>query len=172
MAALAAGRRVPILLACALAVLGLQGSAPAQGRRARDAPALMPFQGSLSEARALAADRNVPLLVVTIYEDEAWDPKDHHDQVDMRRAVLEDRALASVLERAVVTLACNAVHEIEEVEVGQGDARRTVRRCSSYRTDSCAVHQRLFGDVYAAWNEDGSTFGEAPVLLPTTRWTR
>jgi hypothetical protein len=161
-----AGRGSAILLAAAL--IGPIGATvgSAQSRRsARDAPPVVPFQGTLAEARSLASDRHVPLLVLVIYEDDAWDPKDHHDQVELIAAVQSDRDLAQPLERALVALACNRVHELETIEVGEGEARRTVKRCPSYHTDSCSVHQRLFEDAYVAWNTDGALVSPYVALL-------
>src|SRR5690349_16017282 len=91
------------LAACAVAASGI---APAQqkGKPERALAPPPPYQGSLAEARALAADRNVPLLVVAIFEDDAWDPKVQHDQVGLTRDLLEGRDLAEVLQRAVVLL--------------------------------------------------------------------
>lgn len=139
------------------------GRAPQRGEH--DAPPVAPFQGGLSEARALAADRNVPLLVVVVYEDEDWNYDEDHDQIDLVRAVLGDEALGKVLQRAVVALGCNRVHEMETVEVGEGEAKRTVKRCPAYHTDSCKVHQQLFADGYAAWNDDGALVSPHVVLL-------
>jgi hypothetical protein len=124
-----------------------------------------PFQGSLAEARALAADRNVPLLVVAIFEDDAWDPKVQHDQVGLIKDLLESRDLAGVLQRSIVLLGCNRPHELETVEVVSGETRTSVRRCPSYHTDSCTVHQHVFEAAYAAWNKDGELTSPHVVLI-------
>ena len=146
-----------------IAILLSGASLATQGKR--ELAPTTPFQGTLAEARSLAADRNVPLLCAVIYEDDAWDPQAHHDQVELREALLEDRELAAVLERAIVALGCNRIHPLETVEVGQGDQKRTVRRCPSFHTDSCSAHQRLFEDAYAAWNTDGALVSPHVVLL-------
>jgi hypothetical protein len=159
------GLAIACLAACALA--GGEAARAAQGRKPERALVPPPpFQGSLAEARALAADRNVPLLVVAVFEDDGWDPKDHHDQAGLRRDLLAGRELAEVLQRAVVALGCNRPHELETVEVVSGEERSTVRRCPSHYTDSCTVHQRLFEEAYAAWNKDGTLVSPYVVLIP------
>jgi hypothetical protein len=152
------------LAACALAAAEPAAGQARKPERALAPPA--PFQGALAEARALAAERNVPLVIAAIYEDDGWDPKDHHDQVGLRRDLLQGRELAEVLQRAVVALGCNRPHELETVQVGSGDAKTEVRRCPSYLTDSCSVHQRLFEDAYGAWNKDGELTSPYVVLIP------
>jgi hypothetical protein len=153
----ASRRRLGILCLAAFVVAASEPT-PAQqkGKPERALVPPPPFQGSLAQARALATDRNVPLLVVAIFEDEAWDPKVHHDQAGLTRELLAGRDLAEVLQRAIVVLGCNRPHELETIEVVSGETRSTVRRCPAYHTDSCTVHQHLFEDVYAAWNKDGS----------------
>src|SRR5262245_20555272 len=148
-------RRGRVVGASCLATCVLAVGSPALAQARKPERALTPpppFQGSLAEARALAADRNVPLLVVAVFEDEAWDPKVQHDQVDLIHDLLEGRELADVLQRAVVVLGCNRPHELETIEVVSGETRTKVRRCPTYHTDSCTVHQHLFEAVYAAWN--------------------
>jgi hypothetical protein len=128
--------------------LGLQGK--------EAAPAVAPFQGRLAEATALAKERNVPLLTVAFFEDEAWTAKDHHDEDGLRRALLEEREWAQALERGLLVLASNRVHELETVVTEEQGQRLETKRCRFYRTPSCSVHQLLFEDVYSAYNEDGA----------------
>jgi hypothetical protein len=159
-------RRLGVLCLAACAVAASE-PAPAQ-QQPKPERALVPpppYQGSLAEARALAADRNVPLLVVAIFEDDAWDPKVQHDQVGLTRDLLEGRDLAEVLQRALVVLGCNRPHELETIEVVSGETRTTVRRCPTYHTDSCTVHQHVFEAAYAAWNKDGALVSPHVVLI-------
>lgn len=153
--------------ACALAE-----PAESARRQARKAERVLappaPYQGSLADARALAKERNVPLVVAAVFEDDGWDPKDHHDQVGLRRDLLQGRVLAEVLQRAVVAVGCNRPHELETIEVASGGAKTQIRRCPSYLTDSCSVHQRLFEDAYATWNQDGELKSPYVVLIAPT----
>src|SRR5688572_19563374 len=158
-------RALGVSLLCALAVVEPAAGALQTRRPQRATAPPPPFQGTLAEARALAADRHVPLLFAAIFEDEGWDPKDHHDQVGLRRDVLAGSELAEVLQRSVVALGCNRPHQLEEVEVASGETKITVRRCPSYYTDSCTVHQRLFEDSYGAWNKDGELVSPYVVLI-------
>lgn len=120
-----------------------------------DPPPVSPFDGRLGQARELSQERNVPLLVAAYYEDESWTAEGHHDEVGMRRELFERREWAQALERGVLVLACNRVHELETVRVERGDETLEVQRCKAYRTPDCATHQRLFEDVFAAWHDDG-----------------
>lgn len=125
----------------------------AQGRAKPPAPA--PFEGRLAQARELALERNVPILIATFYEGEDWSPKEHHDEVGLRRELFEDKEWAAQLERAILLLACNRVHERERVVVERDGQTVEVERCASMRSGDCASHQRLFEDVFGTWQDNG-----------------
>jgi hypothetical protein len=124
-----------------------------QGRAKPPAPA--PFEGRLAQARELALERNVPTLIATFFEGEDWSPQEHHDEVGLRRELFEEREWAANLERAILLLACNRVHARERVVVERDGKSLEVERCATFRSGDCASHQRLFEDVFGAWQDNG-----------------
>ncbi len=154
-----------LLLSGSLALGSSSSAGPAQAARPRPRE-LESFEGSLCEARALARDRNVPLVVVWVFESEPWDPKDHHDIDGLRRALFSEEAFTQSLERAVVLLACNRLHSVEEIEIVVGQGKEQRKRCSSYRTTSCNAHQRAFDELYSSFNADGAL--RSPFVLVET----
>lgn len=147
-------RALSVWIAPALLVL-------VQGRAKPPAPT--PFEGRLAQARDLAVERNVPLLVAAFHEGDDWTAQEHHDEVGLRRELFEGSEWAAALERGILLLACNRVHERERAVVERDGKKIEVERCAAFRTGDCATHQRLFEDVFNTWQEDGEM--RTPFLL-------
>jgi hypothetical protein len=111
---------------------------------------LIPFLGSLSEARKASAEQNVPLLIHLILEGE-----EHNDQY--RDQLLTHKEVVALSQHAVVIIANNGEHEPKTVkEELEG---RVVERqvCSSYPWFSrCADHRASWDPLYGELaDEDG-----------------
>lgn len=123
------------------------------GKKKRAAKAfvdLEPFVGDLAAARALARERNAPLLLHVVLEGEPQNDE-YRDQL------LPDRDLIAVSHGAVVVITNNGDHGRARVkEEVEGE---TVRRevCAKYRWfSSCADHRAAWDSAYNELaNEEG-----------------
>jgi hypothetical protein len=124
------------------------GGALQRGSKAPKAR-LQTYPGTLEEAQVSAYDRNVPLVVIAILEDEA------DDVIAFREEVLSNRDLATASQLAVLLLTNNGLHPTTTIreEVDGTTVEREV--CSIYRTGSCGAHQKVFDQVYNAFHVDG-----------------
>ena len=112
------------------------------------APRLTPFAGTLAEAKAHARERNAPLFVHIVLDEES-------DNENFRTKVLPDPDLVAASERAVVIVANNGTHakkSIDEVQPGGTTVKRDV--CSAFGTPTCGVHQKCWDDLYRDFHDD------------------
>lgn len=141
---------------CALLALTTLAAAwPPQAKRAgaRPAAVLKPFEGAYEEALTRSIDRNVPLIVVAIAEENGKELDS--DIREFRDALCTTPTIAAACELAVVILASNGVHPPKPFEVDEGGTKTTRQLCSVYRTTTCQVHQKQFDRVYAEHNVEG-----------------
>jgi hypothetical protein len=144
-----------------------QGGSRAAAKPKSAAVRLIPFEGSLEAARAEARERAAPILALAFYEGQDWNPKDHWDIEGLRDEVLGSKELAELAPRAVVVLANDQPHELVDrpaPEAADPSAAKQ-RECPRYRTSNCAQHQRLFDELYRAYNEDGAFANPTIVVL-------
>ena len=155
-------RTAQVLRVASLLVLALHSSASAAQRPPKDkkdppkkeAPKpveLRPFLGTWNEAKALAKERNVPLIAHVVLEGEQAND-------DYRNKLLPDKELIAVSANAVVVIANNGTHAKKAIEETQPDGSKTRKEvCSLYGTPSCGAHQRYWDDLYRELHEeDGS----------------
>lgn len=138
---------VPALLA-ALALPALQ-KPPKPGPKPKTPPPAAPaapparlesFPGTLAAAKALALERNVPLLAHIVIDGE--DANDRY-----RQTILPDAELIAASSRLVVVVANDKDHPPQAVEERAPDGTtRRVELCSAYGTRGCGAHK-------AAWTE-------------------
>jgi hypothetical protein len=132
-----------------LAVACLVIAAPSGRAQAKKPPPKAGFQafnGTLDDAFAHAAERNVPLVLVAIVENEQGQLDS--DVSKFRTAVFDDPKLVDVLQYAQPIVACNQVHTTTEVEIDDGGHKTKKQICPSYRTEGCAWHQKQFDAIY------------------------
>lgn len=150
---------VPALF-LALAVLPLQkpnkpgpkSKEPARKELVKAVPRLAPFSGNLAAAKALALERNVPIVAHMILENEQANDS-------YRATILPDAELIAASVRVIVIVAADGEHASQTIEEPQPDGttkRRTL--CSIFGTPDCAGHR-------AAWNDLAKQFVEADGLL-------
>lgn len=123
-------------------------------------PALAPFLGRLEEAKALAKERNVPLLIHIVLEDEPSND-------EYRNKVLPDKELIAASASAVVIVANNGTHakkQIDEVQPDGSHARKEV--CSIYGTPGCNAHQKCWAQLFREYSEEAG--GERKMNCPQT----
>lgn len=138
------------------ALLALACAAPgvaAQTKKNPSAPAFQAFNGTLDEAFARAAERNVPVVLVAIVENEGG--KADEDITKFRNQVTTDAKLAEAFLLALPIVACNQSHALAEIEVEEGGRKLKRQVCSIYRTESCAWHQKQFDAMYREYNVEG-----------------
>lgn len=123
-------------------------------------PTLAPFLGRLEEAKTLAKERNVPLLVHIVLEGEQAND-------EYRDKVLPAKDLVAASAGAVVIVANNGTHSKKVVDEPQPDGT-VVRKelCSVYGTPGCNAHQRCWGDLFRDYSEE--TGGERTMNCPQT----
>ncbi|MBK7876529.1 MAG: hypothetical protein IPJ77_12400 [Planctomycetes bacterium] len=146
-----------LLCLCAAPALALQK--PPKDKDKKDPPKkeaaapvrLEPFLGTYSDAKALAKERNVPLIVHIVLEGEQA-----NDQY--REKVLPNKELVAASANAVVIVANNGTHPKKSVEEPQPDGTKVRKElCSLYSTPNCGAHQRCWDDLYRELHEaDGS----------------
>jgi hypothetical protein len=136
-----------LTLPSAFSVAGL----PLGVQRGSKAPKdrLETYAGSLTDAQTSAFDRNVPLIVIAILEDEA------DDVTAFRENVLSDKTLAKSSKLAVVLLTNNGLHPTTTIRETVDGAEVEREVCAVYKTGSCSAHQKVFDEVYNAFHVDG-----------------
>lgn len=103
-------------------------------------PRLESFPGALAAAKALALERNVPLLAHIIIDGE--DANDRY-----RQSILPNAELIAASPRLVVVVANDKDHPQQAIDERAPDGTpRRVELCSAYGTRGCGAHQ-------AAWRE-------------------
>lgn len=120
-------------------------------KEAVKAPESKPFLGTYEQAKTLAKERNVPLLVHIVLEGEQAND-------DYRNKVLPDKELLAASANAVVVVANNGTHAKKAVEETEADGTKTRKEvCALYGTPTCGAHQRCWDDLYRELHEaDGS----------------
>ncbi|MBL8859294.1 MAG: hypothetical protein JNL28_12360 [Planctomycetes bacterium] len=123
--------------------VGIAVSLAAQKPPPKPVPKLKPFIGKLADARALAKDRNVPVLAHILLDAE--EASDRY-----RTDVLTNVALIEKSAECIVIIANNGVHpkkKIEEIVDGEKKQREV---CSVFEMySSCGEHQATWNDLYA-----------------------
>jgi hypothetical protein len=121
---------------------------PPAPRRTVETPKLSPFVGKYEDARKLALERNVPILIHLMLEGE--------EASDRQRKLLTDVELTRKSAECVVIIANNGTHPKTTVEatVDGQKVRREV--CSVYPMfESCSGHQLAFNDMHREFQEEG-----------------
>ncbi|MFO1010268.1 MAG: hypothetical protein U1F29_09435 [Planctomycetota bacterium] len=120
-------------------------------KEAVQATRLEPFLGTYDQAKALAKERNVPLLVHVVLEGEQA-----NDQY--RDKLLPNKELVAASANAVVVVANNGTHPKKAIEETEPDGTKVRKEvCSLYGTPNCGAHQRCWDDLYRELHEpDGS----------------
>lgn len=151
-------RRALRLVLVALAAIPTFQAAEAQsgGKRKNDktpppaaapAPKVTAFAGKLEAARALAKERNVPVLIHVLLEAE--DSSDRY-----RDEVLPEKELIAASQKALVIYSNNGSHEKKTIEVVEAGEKRRKEVCSKYEVDSCAHHQVTWDEIWGEFKEE------------------
>lgn len=159
-----AARLAPPVVAALLLAASVPPTAPPAGaQRGGERVELEPFLGDVDAAKAEARERNVPLMVHMVLEDEPANDA-------YRDAVLTDAELARASQLAVVLVANNGVHDTKQVvETDEDGEQRTREVCSAYPWYArCEDHQRNWDPLYFEFHdEDGALrCPQAVILLP------
>ncbi len=139
---------------CALAVFPLNTEhaiAAQAGQRPQDkagALTLQLFAGNLKDARARAAERNVPIVAIALLEDEA-------DNVSARDELLASEELAALSVQCVLFFSNNGQHKPREIVEVVEQKKRTRSVCSAFGTANCREHQQHWDEIYNKFNQDG-----------------
>jgi hypothetical protein len=143
------GRFVPLAGLGLLLVAGGTGI-PASAQRGKGTPAeLEPFLGGLTEARAAASERNVPLVVFVIQEGEEANDRFY-------ASIWSNPKLPAAVQRAVVLLSNDGTHETVKVVEVQEDGTELEREiCARFRTPTCEAHRRNWDPVFQSFHKDG-----------------
>ena len=112
------------------------------------AVALQLFAGSLKDARARAAERNVPIVAIALLEDEA-------DNVASRDELLASLELAALSLHCVLFFSNNGQHKQREIVEVVEEKKRTRSVCSAFGTATCREHQQHWDEIYNKFNQDG-----------------
>ncbi len=116
-------------------------------------PVLDPWRGKFDEAKASAKERNVPILVHVILEDE-----ETSDQY--RDTILKDADLVKRSASALVIIANNGKHERKQIEVVVDGALTKRDVCSAYpMLGKCEEHNATWDDIYAAFRDEAGDLG-------------
>lgn len=146
-------------LALGAALAALAPLAPAQ-RGAKKKPVLVPFVGTLEEAKRSALERNVPLLLHVILEGEPQNDE-YRDQI------LPHAPLLELCERAVVVVANNGEHARRKLreEVEGVPVEREV--CAVYPMfERCEQHRAGWDPIYFEFHDpDGEMRCPQTILL-------
>ncbi len=116
-------------------------------RRSKDA-VLTPFLGDLSAAKKSSLERNVPLVVHMILENEP-------ENDSYRDSALNDSKLTAASERAVVIIANNGEHELKTIKETIEGRQVESLVCSSYPWfTNCEQHRAPWDDLYIAFHDE------------------
>lgn len=150
------------------AVLFVVGSAAlglplqAQKKPPAETPQLAPHLGDLDSAKALAKERNVPVLIHMILDGEA-------DNDSYRTKLLQDAELTRACAGAVVVVANNGTHGKKEIESKTATGVEKKKVCEAYPMfDSCGKHQQNWDALYGLYKEESGDLRcpQAILLLP------
>lgn len=112
---------------------------------------LVPHVGDLESARALAKERNAPLLIHMVLDGES-------DNDAYRDKLLSDPELVKLSLQAVVVVSNNGTHKKKTIELKseEKDGKPTKKEvCEAYPMyDSCAKHQKNWNELYGLYKED------------------
>ncbi len=127
-----------------------KGDPKAKGPSSAVVPPLSPWLGKLEEARAIAKERNVPILVHVVLEGE-----EANDQY--RDTILKDPELLKRSVFALVLVVNNGSHARLKVEVVVDGEKVKREVCAAYPMfEQCSQHQTAWGEVYTQYHdEDG-----------------
>lgn len=116
-------------------------------------PVLDPWRGKLDEAKASAKERNVPIVVHVILEDE-------ESSTQYRDTILKDADLVKRSLSALVIIANNGKHERKQVEVVVDGVATKREVCSAYpMLAKCEEHTATWDDIYAAFRDEAGDLG-------------
>ena len=164
-------RAALLILACAtLCVCAAFAGGDKDKQKDKDKPKAPPkteaaepktFAGKLDDARKAAKERNVPILVHVMIDGEAQND-------DYREKILPDKEVLAASADIIVLLANNGTHAKKTVERLVDGQKVKKEVCSAFGTDSCALHQAVFADMFREYkDDDGALYGpQAIVLLP------
>jgi len=111
-------------------------------------PALQPWKGKLADAKAMAKERNVPVLVHIILEAE-----ESNDAY--REKILTDSDLLKRSPSALVIVANQGQHESKKIEVLVDGEKTQATVCSVYPMfDNCQQHQAAWEEIYLDYREE------------------
>jgi hypothetical protein len=121
--------------------------APTPPRPAAAAPHLDFYTGKYDAVKAVAKERNVPVLIHVILEGEGQND-------EYRDKILPDRDLVAACSNVIVIVANNGKHAKKTIEetVDGKPVKREV--CAAYGVDSCTLHQRFWDGVYREFKEE------------------
>jgi hypothetical protein len=168
------GMRRPVRIACTALAAWIAPLVPlgalalplhAQKKPPVEAPSLSPHLGDLDSARALAKERNAPLLVHMVLDGE-------DDNDAYRDKLLVDAELVKLSAQAVVVVSNNGTHKRKTIEAkaaGKDDKPAKREVCEAYPMyDSCAQHQRNWNELYGLYKEDSGDLRcpQAVLYLP------
>lgn len=134
----------------------------AQKKPPAETPQLVPHIGDLDSAKALAKERNVPVLIHMILDGEA-------DNDSYRTKLLQDAELTKACAGAVVVVANNGTHGKKEIESKTASGVEKKKVCEAYPMfESCGKHQQNWDALYALYKEDSGDLRcpQAILLLP------
>jgi hypothetical protein len=131
------------------------------------APEIEPWNGSYEDALQRAVDRNVPLVLFAIVENEGEAP--HEDIEAFRNEIFTRAELTALRDRTVVAVGANRAHQLETIEVEVGGVATKKQICSVYRTEGCAAHQKLFDAIYREHNVEGELRSPAVFVIAPDR---
>jgi hypothetical protein len=111
-------------------------------------PPLVPWLGKLEEAKAVAKERNVPVLVHVILEGEEANDK-------YRDTILKDPELLKRSVSALVLVVNNGTHPRQKIEVVVDGEKVQREVCAAYpMVEQCSQHRAAWGEVYTAYHDD------------------
>ncbi|HUR27792.1 MAG TPA: hypothetical protein VM509_06375, partial [Planctomycetota bacterium] len=136
------------LLVVLVSLFTLCASSSPQGTRDKASPPLFLFAGSLKQAAARAAERNVPIVAIALLDKES-------DNESARTQLLASPEIAKLSASCVLFFSNLGVHPPREIVETQDGTKRTRVVCSAFGTATCREHQQHWDDIYAKFNEDG-----------------
>ena len=112
------------------------------------APTVTLFTGSLKQACARAAERNVPIVAIALLDEES-------DNTATRTGLLASEDFAAQSLHCVLFFSNNGQHKQRELIETVDGAQRTRTVCSAFGTANCKEHQQHWDEIYNQFNEAG-----------------
>lgn len=142
-----------LAVAVALFLALLAGLAPGASFAQRPkekpaAPTVTLFAGSLKQACARAAERNVPIVAIALLDEES-------DNTATRTELLASEEFAAQSLHCVLFFSNNGQHKQRELAETVEGAKRTRSVCSAFGTANCKEHQQHWDELYNLFNEAG-----------------